>query len=40
MMVRKHAEQKGYDVEIFYTNQEGKAIDKVYEEVEKVLTVL
>ena len=34
-MIKKHAQQKGYDVEIFYTNHEGDAIDKIYEAVEK-----
>lgn len=33
-MVREHARKNGYDVEIFYTNHEGDAIDKIYEEVE------
>ncbi|WP_461534269.1 type II 3-dehydroquinate dehydratase [Sinomicrobium sp.] len=34
-MVREHAKEKGYEVEIFYTNHEGEAIDKVYEAVEE-----
>ena len=29
-MVRAHARDKGYDVEIFYTNLEGEAIERLY----------
>jgi 3-dehydroquinate dehydratase-2 len=29
-MCREHAEKRGYDLEIFYTNHEGEAIDKIY----------
>lgn len=30
-MCREHAEKKGFELEIFYTNHEGEAIDKIYE---------
>lgn len=32
-MVRAHAEQNSYELTIFYTNTEGAALDKIYEEV-------
>jgi 3-dehydroquinate dehydratase-2 len=28
--IRAHAEQRGYQVEIFYTNSEGEGIDRLY----------
>lgn len=31
-MVREHAEQNGYELTIYYTNTEGAALDKIYEE--------
>ena len=34
-MVLAHARKHGYEVEIFYTNHEGEAIDKIYEAVEQ-----
>ena len=30
-MCREHAKEKGFDLEIFYTNHEGEAIDKIYQ---------
>jgi 3-dehydroquinate dehydratase-2 len=33
-MVREHARQGGYDVEVFYTNHEGECIDRIYQAVE------
>lgn len=33
-MIRRHAEAKGYEVDIFYTNTEGAAIDRIYQAVE------
>ena len=29
-MIRRHASEHGYEVEIFYTNLEGEAIDRLY----------
>jgi 3-dehydroquinate dehydratase II len=29
-MLRKHAKAKGYELEIFYTNVEGEAINRIY----------
>lgn len=34
-MMRAHAEAHGYDLEIFYTNSEGAALDFLYAAVEK-----
>ncbi|MNJ94133.1 3-dehydroquinate dehydratase [compost metagenome] len=34
-MLKSHAKTKGYDLEIFYTNSEGSAIDKIYAAMEK-----
>jgi len=34
-MILEHARNSGYEVEIFYTNHEGDAIDKIYESVEQ-----
>ncbi|GEM_PF-91852 len=33
--LRRHAQAHGYDLEIFYSNVEGFAVDKVYDAVEK-----
>jgi 3-dehydroquinate dehydratase-2 len=33
-MIRRHAQAKGYEVDIFYTNTEGAAIDRIYQAVE------
>lgn len=33
-MIRRHAQAKGYEVDIFYTNAEGAAIDRIYQAVE------
>ncbi|HHA2810093.1 TPA: type II 3-dehydroquinate dehydratase [Stenotrophomonas maltophilia] len=33
--LRAHAQSHGYDLEIFYSNVEGFAVDKVYDAVEK-----
>lgn len=33
-MVKAHAKEKGYQLEIFYTNSEGDAIDKIYSSIE------
>ena len=30
MLCRRHAEDTGYDLEIFYTNSEGAALDQIY----------
>ena len=29
--IRRYAQQKGFDVEIFYSNSEGETINKVYQ---------
>jgi 3-dehydroquinate dehydratase-2 len=29
-MIRSHAERRGYEVEILYTNHEGEALDRIY----------
>ena len=34
-MIKKHAADNGYEVEIFYTNHEGDAIDKIYDAVDE-----
>jgi 3-dehydroquinate dehydratase-2 len=34
-MVRAHAAKRGYDVEIFYTNIEGEAINRLYRAVDE-----
>ncbi len=39
-MVRRHAEEHGYEIEIFYTNHEGECIDRIYEAVEAGIDAL
>jgi len=34
-MLRTHADKRGYDIEIFYTNVEGVAIDRLYRAVDE-----
>jgi len=34
-MVLEHADRNGYELTIFYTNTEGAALDKIYEEMDK-----
>ena len=33
-LCRRHAEERGFDLEIFYTNSEGAALDRIYEAIE------
>ena len=39
-MIRRHASENGYEVEIFYTNIEGACIDKIYEAVQNGVDAL
>lgn len=34
ILCRAHAAEKGYELDIFYTNSEGAALDRIYEAVE------
>ncbi len=34
-MVHRHAEEKGYSVDLFYTNVEGEAINRIYRAVDE-----
>src|SRR5579862_3710091 len=34
-MLRRHAEEKGYSLDIFYTNVEGEAINRIYRAVDE-----